>query len=230
MIPIKTLQPVRIKAYVTYGLILVNGLVFLWQLTLSPRQLYETYYALAVVPCELSRSLFAPETLLDLVRSLFLHGSWVHLVGNMTYLWIFGRNVEEYYGHRRFFVLYLVAGALAALTETAVNAALCAPMIGASGAIAGVLGSYLLLYPGSRVRVMIIFFRFFPRFYNVQALVVLGFWFIIQLFNGLASLGADTLGGGVAFFAHIGGFLAGALITFVYLMFNPPPDRDVYVN
>lgn len=179
-----------------------------------------------MVPCELSRSLFTPETLLDLVRSLFLHGSWLHLVGNMTYLWIFGRNVEEYYGHRRFFILYLVTGMLASLAETAVNAALCVPMIGASGAIAGVLGSYLLLYPGSQVRVMIIFFRFFPRFYNVPALVVLGFWFVIQLFNGLTSLGADTLGGGVAFFAHIGGFLAGAVITFVYLMFNPPPDRQ----
>ncbi|NWG15437.1 MAG: rhomboid family intramembrane serine protease [Chloroflexi bacterium] len=230
MIPIKTLQPVRSKAYVTYGLIAVNSLVFLWLLTQSQQQLGQTFYALSAVPCEISRNFFSVETLLDMFRSMFLHGSWMHLVGNMTYLWIFGRNAEDYFGHRRFLALYIGAGFLATLTEIMVNAGLCVPMVGASGAIAGVLGSYLLLYPGSRVRIMIIFFRFFPRFYNIPALVVLGFWFIIQLFNGITSLGASTLGGGVAFFAHIGGFVAGLVITFIYLMFNPPPDRTVYVD
>ncbi|GIL11762.1 MAG: rhomboid family intramembrane serine protease [Chloroflexota bacterium] len=230
MIPIKTLQPVRSKAYVTYGLIAINSLVFLWLLTQSQQQLGQTFYALSAVPCEISRNFLSVETLLDLFRSMFLHGSWPHLVGNMTYLWIFGRNAEDYFGHRRFLALYVGAGLLAALVEIMVNAGLCVPMVGASGAIAGVLGSYLLLYPGSRVRIMIIFFRFFPRFYNIPALVVLGLWFVIQLFNGIASLGAATLGGGVAFFAHIGGFVAGLIITFIYLMFNPPPDRTIYLS
>lgn len=230
MIPIKTLQPVRIKAYITYGLILLNGLIFLWQLTVSQAQLGQTYYALAAVPCEISRNFFSVETALDIFRSMFLHGSWTHLVGNMTFLWIFGRNVEEYFGHRKFLLLYVGLGFLAALTEIAVNAGLCVPMVGASGAIAGVLGAYLILYPGSRVKIMVIFFRFFPRFYNIPALVVLGFWFAIQLLNGITSLGVNTLGGGVAFFAHIGGFIAGLIAAFIYLMFNAPPDRTVYLD
>ncbi|MBI5666738.1 MAG: rhomboid family intramembrane serine protease [Chloroflexi bacterium] len=230
MIPVKTLQPVRSKAYVTYGLIALNGLIFLWQLTLSQPQLKDTYYALAAVPCEISRNLLSVETLLDIFRSMFLHGSWAHLVANMTFLWIFGRNVEDYFGHRRFFLLYVATGFLAALTEVVINTGLCVPLVGASGAIAGVLGAYLILYPGSRVKIMVIFFRFFPRFYNIPALVVLGLWFVIQLFNGIASLGVTTLGGGVAFFAHIGGFIAGLVATFFYLMFNPPPDRTVYTD
>ncbi len=230
MIPIKTLHPVRTKGYVTYGLIVLNAAVFLWQLTLSQTQLGQTYYALAAVPCEISRNFLSVETLLDIFRSMFLHGSWTHLVGNMTFLWIFGRNVEDYFGHRKFFLLYLTAGFLAALTEVVVNTGLCVPMVGASGAIAGVLGAYLLLYPGSRVKIMIIFFRFFPRFYNIPALVVLGFWFVVQLFNGITTLGAATLGGGVAFFAHIGGFVTGLIATFFYLMFNKPPDRTVYTE
>lgn len=220
------MQPVRIKAYATYGLIALNGLVFLWQLTLTRGQLAQAWYEWSLVPCEISRN-FVPDMVLDFVRSMFYHGSWTHLVGNMTFLWIFGRNVEEYYGSRRFLALYVVTGFLAALAQIIVNTNLCVPMIGASGAIAGVLGSYLLLYPGTRVRVMIIFFRFFPRFYHIPALVVLGFWFVLQLFNGITTLGVDNLSG-VAFFAHIGGFIAGLVITFVYLMFNRPPDRTVY--
>jgi membrane associated rhomboid family serine protease len=230
MIPVKTLHPVRIKAYGTYGLIALCGLVFLWEVFQPRAELARAFFALAVVPCELTRSFLSPETLLDLVRGMFLHGSWTHLVGNMSFLWVFGRNVEEYFGTRRFLLLYLGFGFLASLVEALIHPNLCVPMIGASGAIAGVLGSYLILYPGSRVKIMVIFFRFFPRFYNIPALVVLGFWFVLQLFNGIASLGVETLGGGVAWFAHIGGFIAGLAATFVWLMFNPPPDRTIYLD
>ena len=194
MIPVVTLQPIRNKAYVTYGLIAVNALVFLWQLTLSNVQLAQAYYSLSVVPCQITQNFLTGETALDLFRTMFMHISWLHLVGNMTYLWIFGRNVEDYLGHRKFLVLYLFWGVLASLTEVAISSTSCVPMVGASGAIAGVLGSFLIFYPGTRVRMLIVFFRFFPRFYNIPSLVVLGFWFVLQLFNGITSLGVDSLG------------------------------------
>ena len=229
MIPINTTQPPRTKGYVTYGLILLNALVFLWQLTLSQSQLRDSYFSLALVPCQIGAAPVG-ETLLDAFRSMFLHGSWAHLVGNMTFLWIFGRNIEDYFGHRKFLVLYLVTGFIAAFTETLVNSGLCVPMIGASGAIAGVLGAFLILFPGVRIRIMIIFFRFFPRFYDISALIVLGYWFVLQLFNGVLSLGANTLGGGIAFFAHIAGFIGGLVIAFIIMMFKGPPERVTYVD
>lgn len=228
MIPVKTLHPVKNRAYVTYGLIIINALVFLWQVTLSQGQLSSAYMSLAIVPCQIGQ-VTVGESLLDVFRSMFLHGSWTHLVGNMTFLWIFGRNIEDYFGHRKFFALYLVTGFMAALAQVLVNPVSCIPMIGASGAISGILGSFLILHPGTRVQVMIIFFRFFPRFYNIPALVVLGLWFVLQLFYGITSLGVENIGsGGVAFFAHIGGFVAGLAIAFIYTMFNPPPERMRY--
>jgi membrane associated rhomboid family serine protease len=229
MIPINTLQPTRNKGYVTYGLILLNALVFIWEITLSQRQLSEAFRSLALVPCQIGGAPIT-ETFLDTFRSMFLHGSWAHLIGNMTFLWIFGRNIEDYLGHGKFLLMYVITGFIAAFTETVINTGLCVPMIGASGAISGVLGMFLLLYPGTRVRVMIIFFRFFPRFYDIPSLVVLGFWFVLQLFNGITTLGVDTAGGGIAFFAHIGGFIGGIALAFIYTMFNPPPKRPVYLD
>jgi membrane associated rhomboid family serine protease len=231
MIPVIALHPVRRKAYITYGLIVLNTLVFLWQLTLNPLQLGQAYTLLAVVPCEISRNWLAPESFLDLFRAMFMHGSWLHLVGNMTYLWIFGRNVEDYLGHMRFFLLYILWGVAASVVHIIVAAGSCVPTIGASGAIAGVLGSFLIFYPGTRVRVMVIFFRFFPRFFDLPSLIVLGFWFVLQLVNGLTAFNAGLVeSGGIAFFAHIGGFIAGMLTAFIYTMFNPPPRRVVYVE
>lgn len=230
MLPVNTLQPVRNKAYVTYGLILINALVFLWETTQSSPALHDTFVTYAAMMCKVAAAPVSGETFLGIFRSMFFHGSWTHLVGNMTFLWIFGRNVEDYFGHRKFLLFYLFWGFVAAFLESIVNSGLCVPMIGASGAIAGVLGSYLLLYPGTRVRVMIIFFRFFPRFYDLPALIVLGFWFALQLFNGIASLNVDVALGGVAFFAHIGGFIGGLALAFVYLMFNKPPERVRYMD
>jgi rhomboid family protein len=230
MLPVNTLQPVRNKAYVTYGLLLVNALVFLWETAQPASQLNATFLKYAAVMCQVAQNPIAGESFLGIFRSMFFHGSWTHLVGNMTFLWIFGRNVEDYFGHRKFLLLYIIWGFIAAFAETLVNSGLCIPMIGASGAIAGVLGSYLILYPGTRVRVLIIFFRFFPRFYDIPSLVVLGFWFVIQLFNGIASLDPNTISGGVAFFAHIGGFVGGLVVAFIYLMFAKPPERVTYID
>lgn len=230
MLPVNTLHPVRKPAYAIYGLLLLNTLVFVWELTQPTAGLNGVFFRYAAVMCEVAQSPISPETFLDVLRSMFFHGGWAHLVGNMTFLWIFGRNVENYFGSRRFLLFYVLWGFVAAFAETIINSGLCVPMVGASGAIAGVLGSYLILYPGSRVRVMIIFFRFFPRFFDVPALIVLGYWFVLQLFNGFLSLGANTLGGGVAFFAHIGGFVAGLLLAFVYTMFKGPPERITYLD
>lgn len=230
MLPVKALLPVRKPAYITYGLILVNVLVFLWELTIPANQLGLVFRQLAVVPCELGNNLLSPETGLDLVRSMFLHASWSHLIGNMAYLWIFGRNVEDYLGGWKFLGLYAVFGVAATFSESLVNSTLCVPMVGASGAISGVLGSYLVLYPGSRVRVVIIFFRVLPRSFNAPALLVLGFWFLLQLLNGIASISPDAISGGVAFFAHIGGFIVGIIALFIYTMFNKPPDAEIYTD
>ena len=229
MFPVSTLNnPTRRVPYLTYGLILVNILVFLWELTLPAGALYRVFYDAAVVPCTLTQNFLSLETPLDILRSMFLHGSWVHLGGNMLFLWIFGTNVEDYFGRRAFIALYLITGAIAALVQTLINVGVCVPMIGASGAISGVLGAFLVLYPGVKVRVVAVFFRFFMRTFLLPALVVLGYWFVVQLFTGIASLGVDTLddGGGVAVFAHIGGFIAGALIAFVATMFKPVPRVD----
>jgi membrane associated rhomboid family serine protease len=230
MLPVNTLQPIRKPAYTTYGLIVLNFFVFVWQVTQSPAQLNAFYGNYAAMMCKVAASPISVDTATDILRSMFLHGGWEHLIGNMGFLWIFGRNAENYFGSKRFLLLYLIWGFIAAYVETIVNSGMCIPMVGASGAIAGVLGSYLILYPGSRVRVLIVFFRFFPRFYDVSAIVVLGYWFVLQLFNGVLSLGANTIGGGVAFFAHIGGFVGGLLIAFVYMMFKGPPERVTYID
>ncbi|MCB9451203.1 MAG: rhomboid family intramembrane serine protease [Anaerolineaceae bacterium] len=230
MLPVKALLRVQRPAYITYGLILVNILVFLWELTIPSNQLGLAFRQLAVVPCELGSNLLSPETGLDLLRSMFLHASWSHLIGNMAYLWIFGRHVEDYLGGRKFLGLYVLFGVIAAFSESLVNSTLCVPLVGASGAISGVLGSYLVLYPGSRVRVVIIFFRVLPRSFNAPALLVLGFWFLLNLLNGIATLSPDAISGGVAFFAHIGGFVAGIIVLFVYTMFSKPPETEIYTD
>ena len=149
---------------------------------------------------------------------MFLHGGITHIGGNMLYLWIFGDNVEDTLGHGRFLVFYLAAGAAAALIQTMLSPASRVPMVGASGAISGVLGAYLLLFPYATILTLLIL-GFFVRFIHVPAMIVLGFWFILQLLYGTISISAQSLGrgesGGVAWFAHIGGFLVGMLLLFL---------------
>ena len=177
---------------------------------------------LAVLCPEPGRLLLTPLT------SMFLHGGWVHLVGNMIFLWVFGDNVEDAMGHARYAVFYLVVGVAATAAHTAVSQNDLTPAIGASGAIAGVLGAYLVLYPRATVAAVLpIFVLFWMPFY-VPAVVLIGFWFLLQLFSGIASLAATGVvggGGGVAWFAHVGGFVAGLVLVKLFVLGRGPPPQ-----
>ena len=204
MIPISDQNPTRTTPYVTYLLIALNVLAFLLE-----RQLIGNHgeaYVVAgygLVPTRISAD--PSGEAFTIVTSMFMHGGLAHLGGNLLFLWIFGDNVEDAIGHARYAAFYLLCGVCAALAQVLTNTASQAPMVGASGAIAGVLGAYLVLYPLAPITVFVGFFLI-----SLPAWVVVGFWFLMQLSGGWAALGLDT-GSGVAFFAHIGGFLAGVL-------------------
>jgi membrane associated rhomboid family serine protease len=170
---------------------------------------------------------FALDTALDFLRSMFFHGGWAHLLGNMLYLYLFGDNVEDRFGAVLYLFLYFVSGFVAAFAQVMIAPNSLIPLVGASGAIAGVLGSYLFLYPGVRVR-GIIPLGWFARWAEWPAWAVLGLWFVIQLLNGAMSLGVSVgAEGGVAFFAHIGGFVLGLAITWLFTLVVPqPPPQD----
>jgi membrane associated rhomboid family serine protease len=227
MFPIRTLRKTKSTPYVTYILIAINALVFAWELT-QPR-LGDQFWALALVPCQASRSLFTPETLLDSIRTMFLHGGWVHLLGNMMFLFVFGPNVEDYLGKARYVIFYFACGMAANLLHTAINWNVCVPSIGASGAIAGIMGGFLLLYPATRIQTVAFFFRIPVGITNVQAFYMLIYFFAMDLINGLASLGARTAQtSGVAFWAHIGGFIMGLALAFTFMLFRTPPEVDPF--
>ncbi len=216
MFPLKDDLPTRSTPAVTVGLIALNVLVFLYQVSLevgSPgegaRAAQDFVMEFGLVPCRLTGACPAagdgPSPVFTIFSSMFLHGSFFHIAGNMLYLWIFGNNVEDTLGHGRFILFYLASGVAAAATQTMASPGSPVPMIGASGAVSGVLGAYFLLFPHANVLTLVIF-GFFWRIVSIPALVVLGFWMLVQILNGLGSFGA---GGGVAWFAHIGGFFAG---------------------
>jgi membrane associated rhomboid family serine protease len=207
MFPIRDHNPSGRTPFVTYALIAANVLIFLsyWSLFDSPRELSLFYSQWAFVPAQLS----AGENATTLVTSMFLHGGIMHLLGNMLFLFIFGDNMEDEMGHIGFAVFYLISGIAAALAQYASGPLSPVPTLGASGAIAGVMGGYLLLFPKARVDVLIIiviFFRVFP----IPAWIVLLVWFGIQLFS---SIGSSAFDGGVAYWAHAGGFIAGLILT-----------------
>jgi rhomboid family protein len=229
MLPISDLNPTRRTPFVNYLLILLNVVVFLSQLGLSERQLEQLYLTQAVVPVQVMRHLLSQETFLDIVRSMFFHGGWAHLLGNMLYLWIFGDNVEDRMGAIFYLIFYFVCGFVAAFVQVFITPDSGVPLVGASGAIAGVLGSYLILYPNVRVR-GIIFLGVFARIAEIPAIYVLGFWFIVQLFDSVASLGVNTMSGGVAVFAHVGGFVAGVVLTLIFTLLTPQPPADQRSN
>src|SRR5437867_8627739 len=212
MIPLRDDNPTTIKPVVTVALIVVNAMVFMYQLSLAPGQEKLFVYEFGAIPAVIfgSRNL-PPEVeavppVLTIFTSMFLHGGFMHLIGNMLYLWIFGNNIEDAMGHARFIVFYIVTGVAASVAHALTNLDSTVPAIGASGAISGVLGAYLLLYPRAQVLVLVPL-GFFTRVMYVPAGLVLGFWFVLQLIVGSMSLGSG--GGGVAWFAHVGGFLAG---------------------
>jgi membrane associated rhomboid family serine protease len=218
MIPLHDDNPTEIPPYVTIALIAACVLAFLWQLSLGSEG-ERVVYGLGVIPAVLfEEKILAPDLELipawmTLLTSMFLHGGWLHLVGNMLYLWIFGNNIEDAMGHARFLVFYLLCGILAALAHALPFMESVTPMIGASGAISGVLGAYLLLYPHARVLVAIPI-GLYVHTSQLAAVWVLGFWFVLQLVSSALSGSED--GGGVAWGAHIGGFLAGMALIVVF--------------
>jgi len=209
MIPLHDDNPTERPPVVTIAFIVICGLVFFFQASLPPQPGQALVFQYGAIPALIFGQADLPEGIVvipayaTLITSMFLHGGWMHLIGNMLYLWVFGNNIEDVMGHVRFVVFYLACGILAALSHALTDPSSTIPMVGASGAISGVLGAYVLLFPRAHVLVLM------PGIgmTRVAAGFVLGMWFVLQLLSGGISIGSQ--GGGVAFFAHIGGFIAG---------------------
>jgi membrane associated rhomboid family serine protease len=219
MIPIRDDTPRFSTPYVTYFIIALNTVVFLFELSVGGqghRALNDFVYQFGVVPRHFERVLAAwPASslaglLLPILTSMFLHASWLHIIGNMWVLWIFGDNIEDYLGHLTYLLFYIASGFAAAVAHILLNAGSNVPSVGASGAIAGVMGAYFVLYP--RARVLIWFPPIF--FFHLPAWLVLGYWFFVQFLSGAATSIAETsqTSGGIAFWAHVGGFMAGIVL------------------
>jgi membrane associated rhomboid family serine protease len=208
MFPIRDHNPSTRTPYVTYGLIALNVVVFLsyWPLFSNPLALNRFFYDWALIPARLTTQ----GAYSGLFTMMFLHGGLMHLAGNMLFLWIFGDNVEDRMGHIPYLLFYLACGILAGLAQVIAAPHSMVPTVGASGAIAGVMGGYLLLFPKARVDVLLIFFVFY-QIIVIPAWIMLALWFGLQFFSGI---GADPLSGGVAYWAHAGGFIAGLVLTF----------------
>lgn len=214
-IPLKDLNPSRTYPFVNITLILANIGVFLYQagldITLTPKAYAAFFLPYSTVPARFP-SLLAGHTafqaaFLPLLTSMFLHAGWLHLAGNMLFLWIFGDNVEDFFGHFTYFFFYLVCGFGAGLIHVLFNWHSTVPAVGASGAISGVMGAYILLYPGARILTLVLIFPI-----PIPAVIFLGLWYVLQFLAGLSTLGVKVTGG-VAVWAHIGGFLLGMLLT-----------------
>jgi membrane associated rhomboid family serine protease len=214
-IPLKDDNPTLTFPIVTLGLILANGWVFYHQISLDVVESQRFVFQWGAIPYQImtGQSLYGPLPVpvqFTLVSSMFLHGGFLHIFGNMLYLWIFGNNIEDTLGHFRFLLFYLLCGLAAALAQVLASPGSTVPMIGASGAVAGVLGAYILLFPGARVLTML-FIIIFIKFVRLPALIVLGFWFFLQVLGVMG--GAIT---NVAFFAHIGGFTVGLMLVKIF--------------
>lgn len=225
MIPLRDENPSRRYPIVTLGLIAANIVVFFTQLSFGP-DMESFVYHFALVPAQVTGhaaipSVGFPGPYLSILTSMFLHGGFGHLIGNMWFLWIFGDNIEDILGHSRFLLFYLVSGVAAGLLHVALNPLSTIPTLGASGAISGVLGAYLIIFPSTRVRTLI-FLGFFVDIINIPALFFLGFWFLMQFLGGFMS-GSES---GIAFGAHIGGFIAG--IALVLLLTRRTPVARTY--
>ena len=220
MIPLYDRNPTRRFPVVTVALIVACFAVFAFELSVQvtggDAALEEFFLQWGAVPAHITDAFgsgdwFSTATL-SIFTSMFLHGGWLHVIGNMLYLWIFGNNVEDRLGRVGFLLFYLVGGVAAALAQVAIDPGSTNPLVGASGAIAAALGAYLILFPGARI-LSLVFLGFFYQLLEVPALIILGFWFVLQLINGFAALGPTTAQeGGVAFFAHIGGFVLGVVV------------------
>ena len=229
MIPLRDDQPTFSTPFVNFFLIVLNGLVFLWELSQGHRVLNAVMVEFGVVPhhivAVLSGHSYDPvaTAILPLFTSMFLHASFLHVAGNMLFLWIFGDNIEDYLGHFAYLVFYLLCGAAASVTHILLNQGSRVPSVGASGAIAGVMGAYFILYPRARVLIW-----FPPIFlFHVPAWLMLGYWFVGNFLSGAATAIAETsqTSGGIAFWAHVGGFVTGVVMVNV---FGERPQRYRY--
>ena len=209
MIPLRDVIPSRTTPYITVTIILINAAAWFYELAMPREELNVFLQLFGVVPAA-----FVPTTLLT---SMFLHGGWSHVIGNMWYLWIFGDNIEDRLGHLRYLIFYLATGLIASASELFAAPQSAIPMLGASGAVAGVLGAYLWWYPRARVQTLVPIFIFL-QFMELPAVLFLGLWFVMQI---LGSLGGE---GGVAWYAHIFGFLGGLLLS---MLATRPPPRPV---
>jgi membrane associated rhomboid family serine protease len=217
MIPLRV-DILRTRLAICNGfLIVLNVIVFFYELSLSPRAGKSLVYAFGLIPSN-TQLLFSnhgitlSQAFLSMVTSMFLHGGWIHLLGNMLFLWVFGGSVEEALGHFKYLMFYFISGVGAAVVHTIFNWGSNVPTVGASGAISGVMGAFIVLFPRARVATLIpALFLFFTI--RIPAFLMLGYWFFLQIFSGVASLGVGGQGGGVAWWAHVGGFLLGALLV-----------------
>ncbi|MBW6467989.1 MAG: rhomboid family intramembrane serine protease [Anaerosomatales bacterium] len=211
MIPIRDDNPTRRFPLVTAVLLVINVLAFAYEVSLTDAEFVAFLNTWAATPARIVAEPFSPGVLVTLITAMFLHGGWLHLGGNMLYLWIFGNNVEDTLGRLKFLAFYLATGVIATLAHIAVSGPSEVPLVGASGAIAGILAAYLLLFPKAHVLVLIPVF-FIIELARVPAAFVIGFWFVLQLVQGIGSI-SPAGAGGVAWWAHIGGFAAGLVLT-----------------
>jgi membrane associated rhomboid family serine protease len=212
MFPIRSAVPTRYPPFVTWALIVANCLVFLFEISLTPDELDEFLSRFALIP---ARYAYGDPDLTDyipFVSNMFLHGGWLHLILNMWTLWVFGPTVEDRFGAGRYLLMYLGLGIFASVAHTVFNAGSTVPALGASGAIAGILGCYIRLFPWARL-VVVIPILFLPLFFEVPAIVFAGLWFVMQVLQGTIELLMPSAGGGVAWWAHVGGFVAGVILA-----------------
>lgn len=225
MIPLRDCIRSRTFPFVNVALIIITAVIWIWQATLNNRELAQVALVYGVVPAKVYQNLMVSHdyaaALLPLTASVFLHGGWVHVLGNLLYLWVFGDNVEDRLGHFRYLLFYLAAGIVGGLAQTFSSPTSLVPVVGASGAIAGVLGAYVVSFPRARVETLLILIVFITVV-RIPALYFIVFWFLLQLFNGVASLGGGI--GQVAYWAHIGGFISGMLM--IMLLANRPANPD----
>jgi len=223
MIPIRDEIPTRRVPIVNYALIALNILVYIFQSMLGSQEA-ALVYEFALIPVQLTNGVSLGDVT-DIFTSMFMHAGLAHIGGNMLYLWIFGDNIEDRMGRGRYLMFYLIGGLVASLTHIITNPYSQIPTVGASGAIAAVLGAYLVLYPQSRVLTLVPL-GFFIRMTMLPAVVVLGLWFVLHFFSGIMSMGGPDVGG-VAFWAHIGGFVAGVVLA---KLFAKPEEPDYLIH
>lgn len=228
-IPLKDDNPTRSQPYVTFALIVINALVYLYSISGGAKAFQYFIYQFGLIPVEITHSVeLTPEIsspiYLSFFTSMFMHGSFMHLAGNMLYLWIFGNNIEDYLGRVKFLLFYLLSGVAASALFVLFDPSSQVPLVGASGAIAGVLGAYLVLFPNHRVLTLIFLF-YFIRLMHIPAKIVLLIWFVYQLLMSVGSIGSSS-GGGVAWLAHVGGFGFGWLI----LRFFARKRKQIYLS